>query len=56
MAAPKAQQGEGVSDAAPIPFREIWCCDSEFRADAGERPWPVCMVACELGTGRDLRL
>ena len=39
-----------------IPFAEVWCCDFEFRADPGERPWPVCMVARELHTGRELRL
>ena len=34
----------------------MWACDFEFRADPGERPWPVCMVACELHTGREIRL
>jgi hypothetical protein len=38
-----------------IPFRECWACDFEFRADPGERPWPVCMVAKELHTGREIR-
>ena len=38
------------------PFREIWCVDFEFRIDPGERPWPVCMVARELRTGREIRL
>ena len=37
-------------------FREIWCADFEFRADPGERPWPVCMVAQEIRTGRVIRL
>jgi hypothetical protein len=37
-------------------FREIWCADFEFRADPGERPWPVCMVAQEVKTGRVIRL
>ena len=37
-------------------FREIWCVDFEFRSDAGELPWPVCMVAREILTGRELRL
>ena len=44
--------GDGVTAR----FREIWCADFEFRADAGERPWPVCLVACEIHTGRELRL
>jgi hypothetical protein len=37
-------------------FQEIWCADFEFRADAGERPWPVCMVAQEILTGRTVRI
>jgi hypothetical protein len=37
-------------------FREVWYSDSEFRAAPGERPWPVCMVARELHSGRELRL
>jgi hypothetical protein len=39
-----------------IPFRECWACDFEFRADPGERPWPVCMVARELHTGQEIRM
>jgi hypothetical protein len=39
-----------------VPFREIWCADFEFRADPGERPWPVCMVAREFYSGREIRL
>src|SRR3712207_5027783 len=39
-----------------LPFHEAWLCDFEFRADPGERPWPVCMVARELRSGRELRL
>ena len=31
-------------DHAAALFREIWVADFEFRADPGERPWPVCMV------------
>jgi len=38
------------------PFREVWAVDFEFRADPGERPWPVCVVACELYSGRQIRL
>ena len=41
---------------ALIPFREAWACDFEFRALPGERPWPVCMVAREQFTGREIRL
>jgi hypothetical protein len=37
-------------------FHEIWCADFEFRADPGERPWPVCMVAQEVKSGRVIRL
>lgn len=39
-----------------IPFREVWCVDFEFRSCPGERPWPVCMVARELHTGREFWL
>jgi DNA polymerase I len=40
------------------PPGEIWCVDFEFMAglDSGERPRPLCMVALELRTGRELRL
>jgi DNA polymerase I len=44
------------NDGHKIPFEEIWFVDFEFRADDGERPWPVCMVALELGSRRELRL
>jgi hypothetical protein len=37
-------------------FREIWCADFEFRADPGQHPWPVCLVAREVKTGRVVRL
>ena len=36
-------------------FEELWCVDFEFRAPAGERPDPVCLVARELRTGRVVR-
>jgi DNA polymerase family A len=37
-------------------FSQVWTCDFEFRADPGERPWPVCMVAREVGGGAEIRL
>jgi DNA polymerase I len=37
-------------------FREIWVADFEYRAAPGEHPWPVCMVAEEVKTGRVIRL
>jgi DNA polymerase family A len=37
-------------------FPEIWIADFEFIADRGERPDPVCLVAWELRSGRELRL
>jgi DNA polymerase I len=37
-------------------FKEVWCADFEFRADPGDRPWPVCMVAKEVRTGREIRI
>jgi len=42
--------------ATTTPFREIWFTDFEFQALDGERPWPVCMVARELRSGRVIRL
>jgi hypothetical protein len=39
-----------------LPFREIWAVDFEFGAQPGENPEPVCLVACELRSGRKVRL
>jgi len=48
--------GKEEGGAIAVLFSEIWCLDFEFRADPGEPPWPVCMVAQELKSGRILRL
>ena len=40
----------------PREIREIWFVDFEFSAPPGERPTPVCLVARELNSGRELRL
>ncbi len=37
-------------------FREIWLVDFEFRAPPGENPEPLCLVAYEYRSGRELRL
>ena len=37
-------------------FREIWFCDFEFYAPAGERPLVRCMVARELLSKRVIKL
>ncbi len=37
-------------------FAEVWAADFEFRALAGERPQPHCLVARELVSGRTVRL
>lgn len=37
-------------------FRQVWSVDFEFVSTPGGRPDPVCMVARELRTGRELRL
>ncbi len=37
-------------------FDEIWACDTEYSAPTGQRPAPICLVARELRTGRQLRL
>ena len=39
-----------------LPYRDIWAVDFEFRANDGERPDPICLVAWELRSGRKLRL
>ena len=43
-------------DGARLPFAEIWMADFEFVANDGERPRPVCMVAEEFWSGRQIRL
>jgi hypothetical protein len=37
-------------------YDEIWVTDFEYRADPGERPVVVCMVAREMRSGRVVRL
>ena len=37
-----------------LPFREIWCVDFEFHGGDGERPIPVCYVAHEVRSGRQV--
>ena len=39
-----------------LPFVELWVVDFEFVATPGEPPDPVCMVAHELRSGRQLNL
>jgi DNA polymerase-1 len=51
-----AGEGEGGGGNPAALFSEIWAVDFEFRADPGERPWVVCMVAREMKTGREIRL
>jgi hypothetical protein len=36
-------------------YREIWLPDFEFYAPPGERPQPLCMVAREVVSGREVR-
>ncbi len=50
-----AEQVDAFSDAQ-LPFAEIWMADFEFVVGAGERPRPVCMVAQEYWSGRQIRL
>lgn len=47
-----------MSDVVPDSFSEVWNVDFEFRQpeDSSERPWPLCMVARELRSRRELRL
>jgi DNA polymerase-1 len=37
-------------------FEEIWLVDFEFRAAVGDPPEPVCLVALEWFSGREIRL
>jgi hypothetical protein len=37
-------------------FHTVWLVDFEFRALAGERPQPVCLVAREFSSGQEVRL
>jgi DNA polymerase family A len=39
-----------------IAFHEAWAADFEYCVVPGERPWPHCMVARELNSGREIRL
>jgi hypothetical protein len=51
MAVTMDTSGEGA-----LPFPEIWLVDFEYRAEPGENPDPVCLVAWELRSGRKIRL
>ena len=37
-------------------FEEIWCVDFEFGGGDGERQKPICMVAQELRSGKEIRV
>lgn len=37
-------------------YREVWVADFEFNASPGGRPIPVCFVAFELNSGRQICL
>ena len=37
-------------------FQQVWLVDFEFSAPEGERPHPICLVAREYRTGREIRL
>ena len=44
------------TDLTSLPFARIWLVDFEFRAQPGERPEPVCLVARELRSGELIRV
>ena len=37
-------------------FDEVWCVDAEYSAPPGHRPDPICVVAREARTGREIRV
>ncbi len=37
-------------------YKEVWCVDFEFSAPTGNNPYPICLVALELISGRKLRI
>jgi DNA polymerase-1 len=37
-------------------FEEVWCVDTEYSAKDGHRPEPICLVAHELRSGRQLQV
>src|SRR5215469_9352528 len=53
-----------ISDWRDLPFREIWCVDTEFYPGAGranggrdgDRISPLCLVAYEMRSGRTVKL
>jgi len=37
-------------------FEEVWCVDTEYSAKDGHQPEPICLVARELRSGRQLQV
>ncbi|MGU3664932.1 DNA polymerase [Methylobacterium sp. A49B] len=56
MSVDTISKSESSGNAALLPFHEIWLVDFEFKAPAGERPYPICMVAQELHSGQIIRM
>lgn len=50
------QEDGGPATLPGFPFAQIWMADFEFVVEDGGRPRPVCMVAEEFYTGRQIRL
>jgi hypothetical protein len=48
--------GATRSGRRAMKFEQIWCSDFEFVAEPGENPVPVCLVAKELRSGREMRV
>ena len=44
-----------VTALSQLPYREVWTIDTEFIADRGAKPIPVCLVALELRSGNTIR-
>jgi DNA polymerase I len=41
---------------ASLPFKEIWCVDTEYEVAPGANPMPLCLCAHEYHSGRELRI
>jgi hypothetical protein len=45
-----------MNNTFSLPFRQIWCVDFEFIANAGSKQNPICLVAKEIRSGQTIRV